>query len=208
MSEYDQPIESLPSYEESLPGNDFRPLIKKIFMAFIFLLLCSSVGLNVHLYRRPNLNVSNLSGKELKEKQFFDENRNDIDTLVFKGGSTEEGVVMHETPTSVLFKFVDGTTEYNRSDIEHILYDTYRKDSQNDVSSNQMLLIGIVLGLALVFLAMSLCLNLVFYIHLKKPSKKHTQPLPEPRETEVNIPRTISEFQRPSNLPSNNGEAA
>lgn len=160
MDNYDQPIESLASYELNLPNDGLKPVLRKIGLSFLIVISLFSIGLNVYLYR-ANLNLTTtttLSDSELREKKFFDRYRDEIDILVFRGGSTEEGIVLDETENGVIFKMMEGTTQFGKADISKIVHNVFKKKgipvAEELLNDKTVLAVGAVTGFVLAF---SLC---------------------------------------------------
>ena len=98
-----------------------------LLIAGLVLLVALSLGLNAYFY------VS--FAPELRDKRFFDSNRDDIDILVLRDGSTFEGIILDETNEDVVVKMRYGTTVFNKQvQIRKIIYDAYRHGIKKEKS--------------------------------------------------------------------------
>ena len=95
-----------------------------LLIAGLILLSTLSVSLNGYLYMSFS--------SELREKRFFDANRDEIDLLILRDGSTMEGVILDESNGDAVLKFVSGTTIFKKSELRKIIHNTYNRETKKE----------------------------------------------------------------------------
>lgn len=74
-----------------------------------------------------NLFLYNNFAPQFREHVFIEKNRNHLSTIVFTGGSVIDGVILSEDDAIVTVRFFGGTTDFKKSEIGHIVRDSYKK---------------------------------------------------------------------------------
>ncbi len=88
-------------------------------------LLVTSVCFNVFLYKN--------FAPQFREHVFIEKNWNHLSTIIFEGGSVIDGVILEENDETVTIRFFDGTTDFKKSEISHIVRDSYKDYKQKQV---------------------------------------------------------------------------
>ncbi len=127
----DPPLEWFPSFQLIFPKGEAKKLLCFLFVMGLIVLTLVSLGFNAYLY----LSFSS----ELREKKFFDANRNEIDLLMLRDGTTFEGVIADESNGDLVIKFATGTAIFKKTELRKITRNAYTPQAKEEKPGQEAL---------------------------------------------------------------------